>query len=94
MRKPLHLIVGAGLLMSSGVASAQGQTPQSKTIAPTGLQSTTPEKPPVSTVPDAATDMAGVPRRGETSGRAPNVSKKMGAEMDSGGDPRRSPDEQ
>jgi len=44
-------------------------------------------------IPEAATDVAGVPRR-ETTGQAPNVSKKMGAEMDSAGDQRASPDEQ
>jgi hypothetical protein len=34
-----------------------------------------------------------VPRR-ETTGQAPNISRKMGAEMESPGDQRTAPDEQ
>lgn len=93
MRKHSLLLAAAALLVISGVASAQNQTPQDNS-APTALQSTTPDKPPVATIPEAATDVAGVPRRAETTGQAPNVSRKMGAEMDSPGDPRPAPDEQ
>ena len=94
MRKQSLFVALAAVLVSSSVASAQDQPSQDKTNAPTALQSTTPDKPPVATVPEAATDVAGVPRRGETTGPAPNVSKKMGAEMDSAGDQRAAPDEQ
>jgi hypothetical protein len=40
-----------------------------------------PNKPAVATIPEAATDVAGVPRGSQTSGQAPNVSRRMGAEM-------------
>ena len=82
----------ASLLWSCGAAFAQYPTSQDQLNAPTALQSTTPDKPPVTTVPEA-TDAAAVPRR-QTTGQSPNVSKKMGAEMDSAGDQRASPDEQ
>ena len=75
------------------IACAQYQTSPDQLNAPTALQSTTPDKPPLANVPEAATDVAGVPRR-QTTGQAPNVSKKMGAEMDSAGDQRASPDEE
>jgi hypothetical protein len=93
MREHSLLLAAAALLVISGVASAQNQTSQDNS-APTALQSKTPDKPPVATIPEAATDVAAVPRRAETTGQAPNVSKKMGAEMDSAGDQRASPDEQ
>jgi hypothetical protein len=93
MTKHSLLFAATALLLTLGAASAQNQNPQGNTNAPTALQSTTPDKPPEATVPEAATDVAGVPRR-ETTGQAPNVSKKMGAEMDSAGDQRASPDEQ
>ena len=94
MRKQSLFVALAAGLVSSSVASAQDQPSQDKTDAPTALQSTTPDKPPVATVPEVATDVAGIPRRGEPTGQAPNVSKKMGAEMDSAGDQRAAPDEQ
>jgi hypothetical protein len=93
MRKHSLLLAAAALLVISGLASAQNQSPQDNS-APPALQSTTPDKPPVATIPEAATDVAGIPRRAEITGQAPNVSKKMGAEMDSAGDQRASPDEQ
>ena len=92
MRNVPLLLAAAALLVSSGIASAQGESAQKRIDAPTGLQSTTPDKPPVATLPEAATDPHGGPP--QTTGQAPNVSKKMGAEMDSAGDPRASPDEQ
>ena len=52
---------------------------------------TRPNKPAIATVPEAATDAPGVPSP-QTGGQAPNVSKRMGAEMDSAGDPKASPD--
>jgi hypothetical protein len=93
MTNRLLLLAGTALVLMSGVTYAQNQQPQDTKNAPTALQSTTPDKPPVATVPEAATDVAGV-RRTETTGQAPNVSKIMGAEMDSAGDPRAAPDEQ
>jgi len=92
MRKQPLLVAAASLLMIYGSASAQYQTSQDQLNAPTALQSTTPDKPPLVTVPEA-TEAAAVPRR-QTTGQAPNVSKKMDAEMDSAGDQRASPDEQ
>jgi hypothetical protein len=93
MRKQTLLVGAAALLVTIGVASAQNQTSQDKTGAPTTLQSTTPDKPAIETIPEAATDASGaaVPK---TTGQGPNVSKKMGAEMESAGDQRASPDEQ
>src|SRR3954447_4076701 len=86
--------IAAALLMSSGAASAHNEPSQDTINAPTGLQTTTPDKPLVATVPEAATDAAGIPRQGATTGQAPNVSKKMGAEMDSSGDQRTAPDQE
>jgi hypothetical protein len=47
--------------------------------------------PPSQRFPKLPTDTPGVPSP-QTTGEAPNVSKKMGAEMDSAGDPKASPD--
>ena len=91
-KQSLLLLGAASLLLSCSVASAQYPTSQDQLNAPTALQSTTPDKPPPVTVPEA-TEAAAVPRR-QTTGQSPNVSKKMGAEMDSAGDQRASPDEQ
>jgi hypothetical protein len=89
----ISLLSGAAaVLLILGGASAENLPSQEKTMPP-ALQSTTPDKSPAATVPAAATDLAGIPRK-ETSGQAPNVSKTMGAEMDSAGDQRASPDEQ
>ena len=85
-KQPLLLLGAASLLLSCSVASAQYPTPQDQLNAPTALHSTTPDNPPLTTVPQAATDVAAVPRRPETTGQSPNVSKKMGAKMDSAGD--------
>ena len=85
-------VITAALLVTTSVA-AQNEPSQDTLNAPTALQSTTPDKPPVTTVPEAATDAAAVPRR-ETTGQAPNISRKMGAEMESPGDQRTAPDEQ
>jgi hypothetical protein len=81
------------VLLILGGASAQNLPSWDNTSMPPALQSTTPDKSPKATVPEVATDVAGIPRKG-TSGQAPNVSKRMGAEMDSAGDQRASPDEQ
>ena len=83
-------IVTAALLVGGGVASAQTRS-SDPTSSPPELQSSTPNKPAIATVPEAATDAPGVPSP-QTGGQAPNVSKRMGAEMDSAGDPKASPD--
>ena len=90
MSKQSFFVTTAALLVTTSVA-AQNEPSQDTLNAPTALQSTTPDKPPVTTVPEAATDAAAVPRR-ETTGQAPNISRKMGAEMDSPGDKKASPD--
>ena len=92
--KNFLLTVATGLALSCGAATAQDQSPPNTTNAPTELQGTPLNKPAVATVPEAATEVAGVPRGSQTSGQAPNVSKRMGAEMDSAGDQRAAPDEQ
>ena len=59
------------------------------------LQSTT--RSPAATLPETKTvapDATGAPIEQQTTGQAPNVSKKMGAEMESAGDRRASPDQQ
>ena len=87
-------VIAAALLVTTSVI-AQNEPSQDTLNAPTALQSTTPEKPPVATVPEAATEAAAIPRRPATTGQAPNVSRKMGGlKSDSPGDQRASPDEQ
>jgi hypothetical protein len=89
--KTRSLLVASTMLVTMSVASAQNEPSQDTMRAPTGVQSTAPNNPPVATVPEAATD-APRPPSPQTSGHAPNVSKKMGAEMNSAGDPKASPD--
>jgi hypothetical protein len=82
----MKTLVAATFLASSAVAYGQTPTaPQHESPTP---QSVT--RSPAATLPDktVAPDATGAP------GQAPNVSKKMGAEMDSAGDQRASPDEQ
>ena len=67
MTKHSLLYAATALVLTSGVTSAQNQRSQNKTEAPTALQSTTPDKPPIATVPKVATDVAAVPRRPQTS---------------------------
>jgi hypothetical protein len=94
MRNSLLAAATALALLLCGAAAAQDQSPQHTTDPPTELQGMPPDQPAVATVPEAATDVAGVPRGSQTSGQAPNVSRRMGAEMDSPGDQRAAPDEQ
>jgi hypothetical protein len=94
MPKQSLCVAAVALLVTASVA-AQNEPSQDPMNAPTGLQSKTADKPPVATVPEAATDVGAVPRKEEpTTGQAPNVSKKMGAEMDSAGDQRAAPDQE
>ena len=92
MKKYAALLVAIALPVTVGTAPAQNQSSQDTKSAPTEFQ-TIPNKPAIATIPEAATDTPGVPSP-QTSGQAPNVSRKMGAEMDSPGDPRPAPDEQ
>ena len=61
------LAVATGLALSCGAATAQDQSPPNTTNAPTELQGTPLNKPAVATVPEAATEVAGVPRGSQTS---------------------------
>lgn len=88
--KKLVSITAVALLVGSGASFAQIQ-PSAPTSSPPEFQSSTPNKPAIATVPEAATDTPGVPVP-QTSGQAPNVSKRMGAEMDSAGDKKALPD--
>jgi hypothetical protein len=56
MTKHLSLAATA-LILSSDVTSAQDQPSQDTTDVPAALQRTTPDKPPVAKVPEAATDV-------------------------------------
>jgi hypothetical protein len=89
----MKTLVAAAFLASSAVAYGQTPTaPQHENPAP---QST--PRSPAATLPETKTvapDATGAPVQQQTTGQAPNVSKKMGAEMDSAGDQRASPDEQ
>ena len=93
MKKYAALLVAIALVVTVGRAPAQNPSSQDTKSAPTEFQNSIPNKPAIATVPEAATDTPGVPSP-QTSGQAPNVSRKMGAEMDSPGDPRPAPDEQ
>ena len=89
--KTQSLLVAATLFVTVGMASAQNEPSQDTMRAPTGVESTAPNNPPIGTVPEAATDAPRAPAP-QTTGQAPNVSKRMGAEMDSAGDKKASPD--
>jgi hypothetical protein len=89
--KTQSLLVAATLFVTVGVTSAQNEPSQDTMRAPTGVESTAPNNPPIGTVPEAATDAPRAPAP-QTTGQAPNVSKRMGAEMDSAGDKKASPD--
>jgi hypothetical protein len=88
MIKQSALLAAVAFVVSVGVASAQNEPAQDTMRAPTGVESTAPNNPPIGGVPEATQDAP----RPQTSGQAPNVSKKMGAEMDSAGDGKASPD--
>ena len=89
----MKTLVAAAFLASSAVAYGQTPTaPQHENPTP---QSVT--RSPATTLPETKTvapDGTGAPVQQQTTGQAPNVSKNMGAEMDSAGDQRASPDEQ
>jgi hypothetical protein len=91
MTKQSLLLAAVALLVSVAMASAQNEPSQDTMRAPSGVESTAPNNPPVATVPEAATDASHAPAP-QTSGQAPNVSRRMGAEMNSAGDRKASPD--
>jgi len=88
----MKTLVAAAFLASSAVAYGQTPTaPQHENPTPQSVR-----RSPAATLPETKTvapDATGAPVQQQT-GQAPNVSKKMGAEMDSAGDQRASPDEQ
>ena len=89
MMKPL---VAAAFLAISSVAYGQTpSSPQNENPAPQSMTRSPAAIPETKTV---APDATGAPIQQQTTGQAPNVSKKMGAEMDSVGDQRTSPNEQ
>jgi len=85
---------GVLALLLCSAATAQDQTSPNTADAPTELRGAPLDKLGVANIPEAATDVAGVPRGSQTTGQAPNVSRTMDAEMDSAGDQRAAPDEQ
>jgi hypothetical protein len=94
MTKHSLLFGATALVLLSGVASAQNETSGQveKSAAPGVSQST--KRSPAATLPETKTvapDATGAPI--QQTGQAPNVTRKMGPEMDSAGDPRPSPDE-
>jgi hypothetical protein len=93
MSKHFFLLAAVALAWSSAGASAQDQPSSNASSSPVELQGTPPNKPAVAKTPEA-TDVPAVPQGSATSGQAPNVSRRMGAEMDSAGDQRAGPDEQ
>ena len=89
----IKMLVAAVFLASSGVA--YGQTPPA--LQPENPEQQSGPRSPSATLPETKTvapDATGAPVQQPTTGQAPNVSKKMGAEMESSGDQRASPDEQ
>jgi hypothetical protein len=89
----MKTLVATAFLASSAVAYGQTSTaPQPENPAPQSMT-----RSPAATLPETKTvapDATGAPVQQQATGQAPNVSKKMGAEMESSGDQRASPDEQ
>jgi hypothetical protein len=86
MRIQFVILASSALIISSGAALAQRETPQQydKSGAPSGLQSTTPDKPPAVTLPEANTrapDATGAPVS-ETTGQAPKFEDRWSAQRD------------
>jgi hypothetical protein len=84
MRKQAILMAAATVVISIGVALAENQAPQQfdKSAAPSGLQSTTPDHPPIVTLPEAnapAPDATGTPIL-ETTGQAPTFEDRWFAQ--------------
>ena len=76
MRKGLAMVAFAALLASFSIASAQKPPKQNESFAaPTATPSTTPDRPPATTSPDASG--APVP---ETTGQGPNFEDRWSAQ--------------
>jgi hypothetical protein len=78
LRKQLIILASSALIISSGVALAQQETPQQyhKSGAPSGLQSTTPDRAPVVTLPEANTAAP------ESTGQGPNFEDRWSAQRE------------
>jgi hypothetical protein len=76
LRKQFVISASSALIITSGLALAQHETPQQydKSSAPSGLQSTTPDKAPIVTLPEANTPAP------ETTGQAPNFEDRWSAQ--------------
>ena len=57
------LVAGVFLLGVAGLTPGQGQSTQERKNAPTEFQNSTPNKPAIATVPEAATDTPACPHR-------------------------------
>jgi hypothetical protein len=90
MTKRSLLLAAGALVLTSTMTSAQNEPSQDTIKLPAGVESTT--NTPCSDRPPGSDRRGG--RASQETGQAPNVSKKMGSEMDSAGDQRASPDEQ
>ena len=78
LRKQFVISASSALIITSGLALAQYETPQQydKSSAPSGLQSTTPDKAPVVTLPEANTPAP------ETPGQAANFDDRWAAQSE------------
>src|SRR3954470_4260783 len=95
----MHTIRGSKAHNPVGITGLTQSEPSKDTMrAPTAVESTAPNNPPISTVPEAETGLAPCAhtatdsRRAptlQTSRQVPNVSRKMGAEMDRTGTRKR-----
>jgi hypothetical protein len=96
MRRQLVILAAAALLMGSGAALAQTQTPRGNDTsgAPTSSypgvhpQSTTPDRPPAAAIPEANKPSP------ESIGQAPAASEKMEPGMDTAGGAKTAPGEE
>ena len=81
LRKQFVISASSALIITSGLALAQYDTPQQydKSSAPSGLQSTTPDKEPVVTLPEANTPAP------ETTGQAANFDDRRSAQGETPG---------
>jgi hypothetical protein len=90
MKTQLMILAAAALLVGSGEALAQKQTPREYDSSGPAVsshpeahpQSTTPDRPPAATMPDANKPSP------ETAGQAPASSEKMEPGMDTVGEPK------
>ena len=81
MRKQFVIFASCALLITSGLAVAQYETPQGydKSSASSGLQTTTPDETPVVTLPEANTSAS------ETTGQGANFDDRWSAQGETPG---------